>query len=342
MHGLRGEDGVKMYAVSHKDAHNHVVQTFVDYATTAEGPQGMQRFVRGVAVCSSKNQIQANLVHLTEEGKIKMPPTISQTHLQAVHGQRLATRSLAEVLNYADDDNSLTPVNSDLNEAYIVITDVALRKTIGTAVKSAGRAPQSPGNKAMNDDVANINRTFAKHPHLQYQPMQLRFNGATPAETWITSHWQRQTSTKWSPLQGSNAPRARSLKFTNGLETQQEPGWTTVPTRKPPLSTRTANANARQATNTRNDRHTSSNGHGRNQTGGKASMTIKDLQQCLSVDQNVTHTDGEPTHHHASNNDNVDTAKTNTATGLRAHRLLTTTWQCTPRQLMQACPSVRT
>ena len=31
------------------------------------------------------------------------------------------------------------------------------------------------------------------------------------------------------------------------------------------------------------------------------------LQQCLSVDQDVTHTDGVPTYHHASNNDNADT-----------------------------------
>ena len=119
MHGLRGEDGVKMYAVGDKDAHNHVVQTFVEHTTTAEGPRGIQSFVRGVAVCSSKNQMQANLVHLTVEGKFKMPSISSQTHVQAVYLQRLATRLLVEVLNYAKDDNRLTPVNGDLLEAYM-------------------------------------------------------------------------------------------------------------------------------------------------------------------------------------------------------------------------------
>jgi hypothetical protein len=54
----------------------------------------------------------------------------------------------------------------------------------------------------------------------------------------------------------------------------------------------------------------SSNSHGRKQTRGKDPITFQDLQQCLTVDQDIAHTDGVFTHHHASNNDDADTELT--------------------------------
>ena len=229
---LRTNPSVHQLALKTTNANNHVVQIHVEFTTTNEPPQGYQVWIHGVAIASSSNPDKSRLINLTVEAKMKLPHTSNQTQRAAMYRRRLATRLLAEVMVCADTDKALQSSHNQ-QEAYVVITNVAMGQTMGTARQPKVRSGDSPGKAMLNTDMATVQRVLAKHTNLQYKEIAMtKTNHCSPAHTWLKQHWQRATPTPWKPLSNAGKPHAPYRRRVPA-HTDDDTPWTTVPMKTP-------------------------------------------------------------------------------------------------------------
>ena len=205
---LRTNPSVHQLALETADANNHVVQMHVEFTTTNEAPQGYQAWIHGVAIASSSNPDKSRLMHLTVEARMNLPHTSHQTRMAAMYRRRLATRLLAEVMVCADTDKALQSSHNQ-QEAYVVIINMAMGQTMGTARQPKVQSGDSPGKAMLNADMATVQRALAKHTNLQHKEItNENANHCSPAHTWLKQHWQRATPTPWQPLADAGKPHA--------------------------------------------------------------------------------------------------------------------------------------